>query len=800
MPNCFNLFGVEICIPTADDIISGISKYIEENLEPWLQEVLEGIVNTFSQALTDITDIYGQALVSASTSAVSGIVQNAYSLLKPVTDYLSPLTETFKNSYDTLLELSENLYNIGSGIGEALTSGFDSLVKLIATYYSDLGEMFTEFGNVVIDSFNTFSANFVELMNNVYQTLLSTYEQLESFVEWARQDLMTGISNLSQGVNKLAENFPEAWKSFTDTVSNIARYFDPHYLANIMKPYIDEAGKIVNSSLETLFNLWREGWEIQFKLIGEGLQYALDPKGDVWRIIKDLVLYPYVKVSELMYKSILDLLEYEPPITFEKSQKAIEKYLSVLMMFSSAEMTASLLEVGLGLAGDVQVMGTRIPGQVFTVARPFSRLFRSLSFNMGFGWLTWTIWSDVFRSVITTGMERYYRQKYRPKDPTLAMLQEAYRRGFINDDELRAGIAFLGYADEWFNLIRDTALYYPSPDRIQEWLARRLIDTDTAKLYLRRYGIEEKYQDYYINTAYRLLTTSDTLEAYYRGIWNEDKVKEYLRSLGYREEDLDVLIKVNERILSYSTIFEAYEWGLIDEKKMSEMLYKLGLRGDELAIMVELGKRRAVSDEVSSLKTRLMHLYSFGVIDRMTAEQNLLGLGIPRDQVDLTIRAYDYDKQLEIVEDYVASILREFRDGKIDEVTLRILISPFVQDPVKIESLIAYQRSLREKKPAYILPPMYMNRREYLNKIIINLNKQIEYLSKLYTQMMKEYVALINLIESEMGSYPDEFKAIAKINLEKIREEMRARQEYYVNLIAQLQFNLYIYQRLLEII
>ena len=192
----------------------------------------------------------------------------------------------------------------------------------------------------------------------------------------------------------------------------------------------------------------------------------------------------------------------------------------------------------------------------------------------------------------------------------------------------------LGYTKEQIELIEQTLEYLPSRSMIEEW--------------------------------------------YVRGFISKEQAIQMLKQLGYKDKTIELILKSLKQELSYSTLFELYEWGTIDEKQLLERLQKLGFRDTELVLMQELAKIRAIGDELSQIRTRVGNLYADGVLTREDAKDILMKLGYPEEQVDLYLDAKNYSRMSDVISDYVSAVLIEFRDGKIDEATCRLMLAPDV--------------------------------------------------------------------------------------------------------------------------
>ena len=116
------------------------------------------------------------------------------------------------------------------------------------------------------------------------------------------------------------------------------------------------------------------------------------------------------------------------------------------------------------------------------------QILRSLFFNLGLNWLTWVVFAEPFRAIITDPMNEIYREKYRTNRATKSEILEAWRMGMLSEVELADRLAKMGYPDEDIEIIELAALKPASEGDIEEAYRRGLIDRETYHEYLRRLG------------------------------------------------------------------------------------------------------------------------------------------------------------------------------------------------------------------------------------------------------------------------------------------------------------------------
>lgn len=799
MPYCIKILGVEICIPTVDDIVNGISNWIVNNLEPWFEQTIGDLWS----GITQISSTFMQTLSELNINVIDSIAKSMfYGFAYFSTIFNSAFTYLQNTIAECIGGLAEGLSVSLSGIGSVveaqlnpvsqfldslvvITSPIPELVDMMNRTLTEIPTTLSELPNVFIGNLSNLINGIVTSVYDFTNSIANGFIVLRNEIDGLVTGMVSGIQDIVNRITTLSKtlSFETITEQLlqTDFVLNSIRLFTGKYIVLLM----EEAEDFIEPAVKNVIKAFVD-------------EFAKSLRGEESAIpFWDLVVSAVASLMSAVSDNIRAILEIEPPITFEKAYDNAKRYLTLLGTFSTMELFARIFDTLLSMLGDVEIMGTKLPGRVIAYTQPFSNLIRSIYWNLGFGWLTWAIWGELIRSTITEGLQRYYRERYRTREPSLSMIQEAYRRGIISEEEAERYFAYLGYEDKWFGILKTTAWYYLPPSTIQEFYARGLIDKDTARELLTQYGIRPEYHEYYLETAYRYVSVSDLLEAYIRGFIDEKFTKERLRFYGYKDKDIELLLQLVSKRLSYSIIFEAYEWGIVDEDYMATYLRQLGYRDEELAIMIEIGRLRAISDEISRLKNAILNVYEIGYLSREEAMRLLTGTKIPRDQVELLLKAKDYEKMYNTITDYVNAVARLFRDEKIDEVTFRIMIAPFIQDPEIVESLIAYERSLREKKPAFILPPVFRNRSEYLLAQFNSLSKQYEYLSRLLQNEMEELDFIINALNAELAEVGEELKPAIKEQIayfEKLKEQRR---KYYGYVLGKLAVMLDVLRRLL---
>lgn len=801
MPECFDFFGQKICFPTIEDITDAFKQWAEENLIP----ALEDIVNQLLQSVTKIWDEYIKNITDNFTKGMQGVVDGIIGgaedffkpISKPISDFAKNIGDFVSSFPDNITSLVNSIAGIPEGIGEyidglgtsitdvltripdtivdGLSNFTDNISNTLGSLADGVNDAITGIGNQLGDIFNPMVETIAGLPDNISGAISS----LENMLNDMASSITKGITGIPSELLKQATSF---LNTYEDTVNQVIKFLSEN-LGKVAEPVNEFLGNLLKFAVEPMKET------INGIFTGEHGTPAL------FMIIIDLLGH----VPELIYDGFKNVIEYKPPADPEKATEAVKRWFNLINVFPLLEIYFRFVEIMLGIIGDIEVMGTHLPLRIIAQLKPFTTYLKRLNFNLGFIWLSWTIWSELFREAIVQPLKLFYTSKYQAHIPTAMQIVEYYRRGYVDEKQVIEWLKLHGYNEDWARLLVRIGMYYPPPSEILEWYRRRLVNEEFAKFWLTRYGIIEPLHKYYLKTAWKQLTLSMISDALIRNIISEEEFTIYARDLGYKDEDIEIIKKLLPNQLSYSLLFELYEWGAIDEDYLTQYLQQIGYRGQELLLMIELARIRAISDEVSLIKTRVLNLYEFGYYDKYETEQILTTFKIPREQADLLIRAKEYESQLNIVEDYVSSLLRLFRDGKIDEATLRVLVAPFIKDPLKLEGHIAYQRSLREKQLPYILPPVFKDRAEYVRRLREGLGKQIDYLEKLWYDEISELDQLINFAHQELSQVPEDLREGIERHIKYLENLKKEREQYYANLIGILVFYERLYVRLLQI-
>ncbi|MEM1542813.1 MAG: hypothetical protein QXV82_09320 [Ignisphaera sp.] len=206
----------------------------------------------------------------------------------------------------------------------------------------------------------------------------------------------------------------------------------PEQLANIL----DVFGRIIVSTCTYIG-----------RNIGLTAGLLIEPVNAVFGgLIDGLLATEYIKTSARIndvFYNVFDKLrmnlEYEPPATFEKAKQSASTYLNILFTFTNIGGIVSFIT---DTIGNIQVFGSKLG------LKGVGRWVSSIYWNLGLGWLTWTLFSSIVRSTISDPLESYYRLLYRPRLLAASECEEAILNGVMTVNDYRYVLACLGYNND----------------------------------------------------------------------------------------------------------------------------------------------------------------------------------------------------------------------------------------------------------------------------------------------------------------------------------------------------------------
>ncbi|MHC1629265.1 MAG: phage tail protein, partial [Candidatus Nezhaarchaeales archaeon] len=607
-------------------------------------------------------------------------------------------TEFWTNIYEQLRSVGEDVWDI---IYEDINAVFGDIPNVL----DDLGSMISAPLQDLWDVLNTFSGDITSWFSDIY----SAFQDIPSAISREFQDIFDAISfditssitSLSEFVSSSIESSIESATSIFEEMSSgvwsglqglqdafsssIAGLQDA--IATALPDLTDALNAIPDTIVGGFEGLITSMLQGATNILGIVLPQAEDlfpghTPGWVEEVLKALEA-PFKGLADVLYSSILAKLEYEPPATEEKVREAVKSYLATVFEISLSTHLAALAADNIKYFDKLGLQD----------------ILRSLFFNLGLNWLTWVIFAEPFRAIITEPMSEIYREKYRTNRATKSELLEAWRYGMLSEIELAERLARMGYPDEDIAIIELAALKPASESDIEEAYRRGIIDRETYRDYLSRLGYLDWAIDIKEELVWRDVSPSTLIEAWQRGYITYDELIDRLRAQGYTDDAANLYALTRSEDLSPSMLIRAYLRGLITYEECVNRLVGKGYSPDAAELYISLYSEDETSEERKLTKSEIIRLFTLGLINRDEAKSMLIDIGYSPESAEYLISLQEAKEESSIRELRIKAIMDDYRDNVISEEEARKRLLAIGVSPARIDALIDYYRARKERPP-----------------------------------------------------------------------------------------------------
>jgi len=313
---------------------------------------------------------------------------------------------------------------------DKLLEEYRNLQDLIRSNETALDKLQSEFERIQVEEERKELAPEERITYDVREIHETLSEGLQQVTETVSQvvDPITALTNiLSTKLDAFISNM-QAFRtafSISNIVKGLAEVITIDAIANFATGVYAFVGKAMFAIITPLFiplNAFISG------IFEQIINTYTAKEAEYWK-------QPFKPVIESLFNNIT----YEPPASYDKAVEAASKYLSVTVTLNNlTHLVGSVLDS----IGNLQIMGTRIG------LRGFSRWAYSMNFVLGLNWLSWLVFSPLFKATVVDPLEQYYNQLYRSKVMSVSEAEEAFRNAIINMEEYKQVLKVHGYNDD----------------------------------------------------------------------------------------------------------------------------------------------------------------------------------------------------------------------------------------------------------------------------------------------------------------------------------------------------------------
>jgi len=176
----------------------------------------------------------------------------------------------------------------------------------------------------------------------------------------------------------------------------------------------------------------------------------------------------------------------------------------------------------------------------------------------------------------------------------------------------------------------------PSPQMGYEMLHRRIITQDQLRSLLKTADFAPGWIDPMISISYAPLTRVDARNMYINGVLTDKEFLLAMKDIGYNDlnaqrllDYVSVKVEPPQRDLTQATMITSYKLGLISAKQLTDYLMLLGYDQTEADLLLAIEDRKAEQDLITEKLEALKYQYSTGAITLTDFVKACGGLGIP---------------------------------------------------------------------------------------------------------------------------------------------------------------------------
>lgn len=192
---CYSLLGVEICIPSIDDIVNAvlypIVNVISEGLEAVITNfgsISEAVINTIAPMFQGVADAV-ISFVSDPLSSIQGLLSSVWGVLQGLGSQITGALE------GALASISGSLSSLWASISGALSSLGASLMAGLSSLGSSLESFIISSGNALMGAINTAGAAMSSALETTGNVLLTAFDGMGNAISGIMGGIFSGFGS-----------------------------------------------------------------------------------------------------------------------------------------------------------------------------------------------------------------------------------------------------------------------------------------------------------------------------------------------------------------------------------------------------------------------------------------------------------------------------------------------------------------------------------------------------------------------------------------------------------------------------
>lgn len=233
--------------------------------------------------------------------------------------------------------------------------------------------------------------------------------------------------------------------------------------------------------------------------------------------------------------------------------------------------------------------------------------------------------------------------------PGLAQLQEALRRGIVDEGRFAKGVQESRVRDEWLSTL--IALRYVPPP-VGEVLAAAVqghLDLGEASHRISEAGIDPANFDWLYQTHGRPPGTVELLHLMNRGEIGASEVEQAIRESDIKNKYIPALMKLARVIPPMRTVVAMVRQSVITPPQGIAKLQDLGYNAEDAAALVSEATTQRRQHTRDLTESQIVSAYTERLLPRDQATQHLAALGLDANETEMVLALADHQRHYRFV-------------------------------------------------------------------------------------------------------------------------------------------------------
>lgn len=229
--------------------------------------------------------------------------------------------------------------------------------------------------------------------------------------------------------------------------------------------------------------------------------------------------------------------------------------------------------------------------------------------------------------------------------PGLEQLNEAFRRGIIDEATLRKGIAESRVRNEWADTVIKMRYVPMSTADAVRAVVQNQIDATQGRQIAEENGLTPGQFDILYKTDGNPLSPHEAFELYNRGEMTEATVKQSLRESRLKDKYVDDVFKLHVKLLEPRQLSDALHTGSITHTEALRLAMDAGYSQHDAAIIVETASRRKLAAARDRVIAAAETMYVDNAYTREQFSAIVVAMGYDHAEAEVLVQSAEFHRE-----------------------------------------------------------------------------------------------------------------------------------------------------------